>query len=58
MVEKVRRYKVTETREIIVTAKSAASAIMEADTWLSSGSVGGVDGIPEILTTDISAMEY
>jgi len=57
MPDKVRQYRVSETRQIIVTAKDPADAVKEASTWLSSGSLGGVDGIPEIRVTDISAME-
>jgi hypothetical protein len=55
--EVVRRYRVTETRETIVTAQSPAHAVREADLWFSSGSQGGIDGIPEIRVTDISARE-
>lgn len=57
MPEEVRRYLVSETRRVVVTAKNPADAVREASTWLYGGGSGGVDGIPEIRVTDISAME-
>lgn len=57
MANAVRRYKVLETRQIVVDAPSPSDAVKEAAEWLNIGGPGGADGMPEILVTTITVME-
>lgn len=53
----IRRYRVREEREVLVTASSPADAVAKASVWFEAGRPGGMEGIPEIRSIDITATE-